>query len=176
MKNIIRPIVWINPVLGLTGQKTYYKIEGDSTRGYSAYFNVNGIVEERIIAYNQEVENLIHDNGVMLFGNIEDLKNKCEKHHQKQIRDFLEKNITFEAFEHLKLFDDSKNKFHNNNLNFDLDKISSYDEVDIEMDYDKNLVDKYIIRVNDNSYFYRERADRNTDYHKLKRMFVEKMS
>jgi len=74
------------------------------------------------------------------------------------------------------LIDDSKNKFYNNNLNFDLEKISSYDEVDIEMDYDKNLVDKYIIRVNDNSYFYRERVDRNSDFDKLRKMFVGKMS
>jgi hypothetical protein len=171
MKNIIRPIVWKNSEFGFTEQGNYYNIYGNSSEGYGAKFVLRGVETKEITACQ-------HNTGgaILFYGDKEVVRGMCEEHHKNEMMNVLKDILTIEAFEHLKSFDDSKNKFYNNNLNFDLEKISSYDEVDIEMDYDKNLVDKYIIRVNDNSYFYRERVDRNSDFDKLRKMFVGKMS
>lgn len=58
----------------------------------------------------------------------------------------------------------------NQNLNFDLEKIKSYDAISIKKDSFKNEVHNkiYTIEVNDNSYFYSNKEERNVDLKKLK--------
>jgi len=171
MKSIIRPIEWKNSEFGFTEKGNYYNIYGNSSEGYGAKFGLIGGETKEITACQ-------HNTGgaILFYADKEVVRGMCEEHHKNEMINVLKDILTTESFEHLKSFDDSKNKFYNNNLNFDLDKISSYDEIDIHMKIDINLYEKYIIMVNDNSYFYRERDHRNEDFNKLRKMFYEKIS
>ncbi len=60
-------------------------------------------------------------------------------------------------------------KFKNGDLNFDIEKIKSFDvPIVVAKAYDKNLDYPFAIDVEDNSYFYAEQKERDEDFEKLK--------
>lgn len=66
-----------------------------------------------------------------------------------------------------------KKDFYNSNLNFDLEKILSYDlPVKIIKNFDLDLDYPYILQVQDNDFFYPTKKERNKDYKKLISCFV----
>jgi hypothetical protein len=66
---------------------------------------------------------------------------------------------------------DMRTPFNNNDLNFDIEKIRSYDTpVRVMKETDGNLDARYILNVADSSYFYESRSERDEDFHQLRKM------
>ena len=59
-------------------------------------------------------------------------------------------------------------KFNNNDLKNDIEKIKGYNTAEIKSSCDKNLDATYILDINDSSYFYTYREERDADLEKLK--------
>ena len=60
-------------------------------------------------------------------------------------------------------------KFNNADLSFDIEKIESFDvPITISKGYDSNLDYPFAIDVEDTSYWYAEREERDVDFEKLK--------
>ena len=60
-------------------------------------------------------------------------------------------------------------KFNNGDLAFDLEKIKSFDApITVSKQYDENLDYPYSIDVEDSSYFYANKKERDSDYELLK--------
>ena len=62
-------------------------------------------------------------------------------------------------------------RFHNGDLNFEIDKIKSlvcHTSITVNEDY--NLDYRFILDVGDSSYFYANKLDRDSDYIKLKEL------
>ena len=59
-------------------------------------------------------------------------------------------------------------KFNNGNLARDFEKIMTYSILGIDKNQDDNLDLPYIIDVNDASYFYANKLERNQDFALLK--------
>jgi len=61
--------------------------------------------------------------------------------------------------------------FNNNDINWDIQKITSYDTpVRVTKETDSNLDARYILNVADSSYFYESRSERDEDFNQLKKM------
>lgn len=58
-------------------------------------------------------------------------------------------------------------KFKNNQLNSDLEKIKSYNTLDIEKSIEESFDYPYCIDLNGESYLYSEESDRDFDYNLL---------
>jgi hypothetical protein len=59
-------------------------------------------------------------------------------------------------------------RFFNNDLNFDIEKILSFDRpLAIAKDFDDNLDYPFVLDVQDTSYFYVNSLDRDSDYDAL---------
>lgn len=62
---------------------------------------------------------------------------------------------------------------HNGDLSFDIEKIKGYDKPKIKKDeYDSTDELAYVIEVNDNSYFYVNRKERDEDFVTLKKLLA----
>jgi hypothetical protein len=62
-------------------------------------------------------------------------------------------------------------RFHNGDLNFEINKIKSFDcHVDITVYEDNNLDCPFILDVEDSSYFYADKLERDSDFLKLKEL------
>jgi hypothetical protein len=60
-------------------------------------------------------------------------------------------------------------EFHNNDLQFELEKIKSFDApITVAKAYEEELNNHYAIDVEDSSYWYAEQDDRDEDFEKLK--------
>jgi hypothetical protein len=62
-------------------------------------------------------------------------------------------------------------RFHNGDLDFEIDKIKSFvSHTSITVNEDYNLDYPFILDVEDSSYFYADKLDRDSDYIKLKEL------
>jgi hypothetical protein len=60
-------------------------------------------------------------------------------------------------------------KFNNGDLNFEIEKIKSFDApISISKEFDKNLDYPFAIDIEDESYFYANQDERDFDYELLK--------
>ncbi len=59
-------------------------------------------------------------------------------------------------------------KFNNNDLKNDIEKIKGYNTAEIKSSCDKNLDAPYILDINDSSYFYTYREERDVDFERIK--------
>lgn len=62
-----------------------------------------------------------------------------------------------------------ENKFNNGDLNFDIEKIKSFDApITVSKSFDPNLDYPFALDIEDTSYFYTEQKQRDEDFEKLK--------
>ena len=62
--------------------------------------------------------------------------------------------------------------FNNNDLNFDIEKIQSFNPpITVSTEYENSFEYPFAIDVEDTSYWYINETDRNDDFEKLKSMF-----
>jgi hypothetical protein len=64
---------------------------------------------------------------------------------------------------------------HNGDLSFDIEKIKGYDKPKVKKDAFENEEVTYTIEVNDESYFYADKKDRDEDFATLKKLLSGKI-
>ena len=60
-------------------------------------------------------------------------------------------------------------RFNHSSLNFDIDKLMAFDNLNVSTTEEYHLEYPFVIEVNDSSYFYASRKDRDADFIKLKK-------
>lgn len=64
-----------------------------------------------------------------------------------------------------------KNQFNNNDLEFDIESIKSFDApITLAKSYDSNFDYPFALDVEDTSYWYAEQKERDEDFDKLKNL------
>jgi hypothetical protein len=94
-------------------------------------------------------------------------------HRQEVIQWFNENNIDYFNMSDLDMYiyyiEKNTMKFNNGDLNFDLQKILSFDTpITVSKNYDSNLDYPFALDVEDTSYWYSEQKERDEDFEKLK--------